>query len=306
MLNIGFNHFTYAQTIFPLELTNNLILESNRHTPVQGAIDAISTSVPNFTNVYSSMQHLFGTYIVQDLKTIKTSFSDALIPSPANVKSFVAIMRTNPDIQRDLLKIYTKYLGNEDKALSHPNQSNLLYTMRLPGEHGVQYFSLEKIRDNVALLRARGIEIISYDLEKHLSPANDLVSPLASVKAASEVVHQNKMKLMISPSRELTSLYGAQFAKYADIYNIQAQSLQSTPTVYKNYVEQIVKDLRSDNPAIFISSQVSTARGSLNSMKNSISSVIDSVDGVTSWYSADDKGLDKLERFVKWFSKKYG
>ena len=76
-------------------------------------------------------------------------------------------------------------------------------------------------------------------------------------------------------------------------------------TSSKNYVEQIVKKLRSSNAEISITAQVSTDRGSLDSMKNSISLVAESVDGVTSWYSGDQKALIKLESFVKWFSEKY-
>ena len=81
--------------------------------------------------------------------------------------------------------------------------------------------------------------------------------------------------------------------------------MQSKPDEYKNYIEQIVKKLRSNNAEISIAAQVSTDRGSLDSMKNSISLVAESVGGVTSWYSGDQKALSKLESFVKWFSDKY-
>ena len=145
-----------------------------------------------------------------------------------------------------------------------------------------EYFSLAEIRSKIATLKKLGVDIVSYDLEKDGSPARDLTNPVTSVKLASDVVHRNGLKFMVAPSRELTSLYGAQFAKFVDIYDIQAQSLQSKPNEYKNYIEQIVKKLRSNNAEISISAQVSTDRGSLDSMKNSISLVAESVDGVTS------------------------
>jgi hypothetical protein len=50
---------------------------------------------------------------------------------------------------------------------------------------------------------------------------------------------------------------------------------------------------------------MSTDRGSVDSMKDSFSSVANTVDGVTSWYSGDKNALDKLENFVKWFSDNY-
>jgi hypothetical protein len=275
---------------------------SYQSEPSEISFSAPTSSVPYFDTFGSISLDL------QDLKSQQLS-EDAIYQVPqaeTNIKKyFIAIMRTNHNIQDDLLSLYIPYLDNNDKILSHPNEQNLQHTMQLPGEHGVQYFSLAEIRSKVATLKKLGVDIVSYDLEKDGSPARDLTNPVTSVKLASDIVHRNGLKFMVAPSRELTSLYGAQFAKFVDIYDVQAQSLQSKPNEYKNYVEQIVKKLRSSNAEISISAQVSTDRGSLDSMKNSISLVAESVDGVTSWYSGDQKALAKLEGFVKWFSDKY-
>ena len=275
---------------------------SYQSEPSEISFSAPTSSVPYFDTFGSISLDL------QDLKSQQLS-EDAIYQVPqaeTNIKKyFIAIMRTNHNIQDDLLSLYIPYLDNNDKILSHPNEQNLQHTMQLPGEHGVQYFSLAEIRSKVATLKKLGVDIVSYDLEKDGSPARDLSNPVTSVKLASDVVHRNGLKFMVAPSRELTSLYGAQFAKFVDIYDIQAQSLQSKPNEYKNYIEQTVKKLRSNNAEISISAQVSTDRGSLDSMKNSISLVAESVDGVTSWYSGDQKALAKLESFVKWFSDKY-
>ena len=160
-------------------------------------------------------------------------------------KYFVAIMRTNPNIQKDLLSLYMPYLDSKDKVLSHPDGDNLQHTLQLSGEHGVQYFSLAEIRSNARLLKQQGVEIVSYDLESEGSPEGDMRYPVTSVKLASTIVHENGMKFMIAPSRVLTSLYAAEFAEYVDIYSIQAQSLQSQPNEYKKYVEETVIELTS-------------------------------------------------------------
>jgi hypothetical protein len=220
-------------------------------------------------------------------------------------KFFVAIMRADHSNQHGLIDLYGSYLNDDDIALSHPNEENLQNTMQLPGKHGVQYFLLSEIMLNVTSLKAQGVDIVSYDLEKENASYNELKDPVASVKAASEVVHKNNMKFMISPSIKLTADFGTQFAPFVDIYNIQAQSLQSRPNEYNNFVEQTVRELRSANPEISISVQVSTARGSLEGMKKSIMSVIDIVDGTSSWYTDDRTGLNKLGGFVKWFDNKY-
>jgi hypothetical protein len=240
----------------------------------------------------------------QDLGHIGVSYLGSDL-HPNLKKYFVAIMRNNHDIQKDLLNLYLSYLGSDDIILSHPNERNLQHTMQLPGKHGVQYFSLAEIRSKAGSLNNLGVDIVSYDLEKDGSPPRDLRNPIASVKLASEIVRRYGMEFMVAPSHELTNLYGAQFAKYADVYDIQAQSLQSKPNEYKKFVEQVVNELRSSNPRISIIAQVSTDRGSLDSMKNCISFVAELVDGVTSWYSGDQKALDKLASFVAWFSDTY-
>jgi hypothetical protein len=189
--------------------------------------------------------------------------------------------------------------------LSHPNEKNLPFTKALPSQHGVQYFSLAEIESKAATLKSQGVEIVGYDLEREYSPARDLRNPIASVSIVSQIVHKYDMKLMVSPSRELTELYGSRFAMFVDIYNIQAQSLQSTPNDYQMLVDKVAQNLRLANPDLEVFSQVSTARGSLESMKESALLVGEIVDGMTAWYSLDEKGLGKLESFVKWFHDNY-
>lgn len=229
--------------------------------------------------------------------------TDAL--STGKAKYFVALMRADFHSQNDLVEIYSSYLNNDDIALSHPNEENLGNTMQLPGKHGVQYFSLSEIMRNVDSLKARGVDIVSYDLEKENASSQELKDPVASVKTASEAVHKDNMKFMVSHSMMLTADFGTQFAPFVDIYNIQAQSLQSRPNEYNDFVEQTVRELRSVNPEISITVQVSTARGSLEGMKESIALVIDIVDGTSSWYTDDREGLNRLSNFVKWFDNNY-
>ena len=300
IVGITFDYNSYAQILDPNALKNFARGDETRVS--QGEPNELSYSVPALNPFRTILLD------VQDPKNHQLSREELYqVPQTETNerKYFIAIMRTNHDIQDDLLSLYIPYLDNDDKILSHPNEQNLQHTMQLPGEHGVQYFSLSEIRSKVATLKKLGVDIVSYDLEKEGSPARDLSDPVTSVKLASDAVHRNGLKFMVAPSRELTSLYGDQFAKFVDIYDVQAQSLQSKPNEYKDYVEQIVKKLRSSNPEISISAQVSTERGSLDSMRNSISLVAESVDGVTSWYSGDQKALGKLKSFVKWFSDKY-
>ncbi|HEU4446341.1 MAG TPA: hypothetical protein VFR94_16840 [Nitrososphaeraceae archaeon] len=244
-------------------------------------------------------------YAISIIYTVSAQTDDEMSPADDKNKYFVAKMRADYDDQDELVKLYSSHWNDGDIALSHPNEENLEYTMQLPGEHGVQYFSLSEIKSNVASLKAKGVDIVSLDLEKEYSSNLDLEDPVASVKAASEIVHKYDMKFMISPSIMLTADFGTQFAPFVDIYNIQAQSLQSRPNEFNDFVKEIARDLRSANPEISISTQVSTARGSLDNMKRSISSVVDIVDGISSWFTDDRNGLNKLNGFIRWFNNEY-
>jgi hypothetical protein len=306
----GFNCSAYAQTISAPYSAQKM--EDNDHDA------AFHTSLTGYSKQTCSNRATYVPYfeicsgpLTSNPQALKSQLSYTSESSAApelqtnTAKYFIAIMRTNPNIQKDLLSLYMPYLDSEDKVLSHPNEDNLQHTLQLSGEHGVQYFSLAEIRSNTRLLKQLGVEIVSYDLESEGSPLGDMRDPVTSVKLASTIVHENGMKFMIAPSRALTSLYAAEFAEYVDIYSIQAQSLQSQPNKYKKFVEETVMELTSTNPEISVTAQVSTDRGSLQSMKNSILSVEEVIDGVTSWYAGDQKALDKLENFVKWFADRY-
>jgi hypothetical protein len=304
MIITVFPYDAYTQTISPLD--SGLSIAVNDHVAAFHAsrIEYSSSTIPYLLSNITCLEICSK---LQDFESLdNTSALPATYETQTNVqKYFSAIFRTNPDIQKDLLSLYMPFLDSEDIALSHPNEDNLEHTLQLPGEHGVQYFSLAEIRSKAPVLKHRGVEIVSYDLESEGSPKSDMRDPVASVKLASNVVHKNGMKFMITPSRALTSLYAAQFAEYVDIYSIQAQSLQSQPSDYKKFVEETITKLQSTNPEISITAQVSTDRGSLQSMKNSILSVEKVIDGVTSWYSGDRIALDKLESFVQWFVDRY-
>lgn len=142
-----------------------------------------------------------------------------------------------------------------DFALSHSNADNFdQYTKQHPGP-GVQYFYLAEIKSNAALLKSRGAEVISFDLESEYSPESDGQNPVASIKAArEEVVQQNGMICMASPSRALITRYDERLALYLDMYNIQAQELQDNgfPTGYQTYVGDMVMKLRAAIPNLLL------------------------------------------------------
>jgi hypothetical protein len=239
-------------------------------------------------------------------------------PSTGGKKYLLATMLqyVNTDT---LVNIYSPNMENTDKPRIHVGlnkqvtDTQLKGLLSLPGQHGLEYFSLAEIKLNAPLLRDRGIEVIDYDLEPgdgH-SPTSDLVDPVASIKAASQAAHANGLLFRCSPSKSITTNYGAQLAPYCDQYHIQAQGLQDRPVDYELFVEDTAAKLRRANPSIEISVQVSTQRPAaswmtlLQTMETDWARVADKVDGVSVWYSNDDEALSVLKSFAQWFDTNY-
>jgi hypothetical protein len=240
-------------------------------------------------------------------------------PSPSSDDKYLLATLLQYVDTDELVDIYKPNMLNSDKPRIHVGlnkqvtDSQLNGLLSLPGQHGFEFFSLAEIKANAPKLKAKGIEVIDYDLEPgdgH-SPSSDLANPVASIKAASQAAHDNGLLFRCSPARALTTTYGAQMAPYCDQYHIQAQALQDRPSEYESYVEGMVTKLRAANPNVQISVQVSTQREAasgmtlLETMKTDFARVADKVDGVSVWFSNDDQALSVVKSFSEWFNANY-
>jgi hypothetical protein len=240
-------------------------------------------------------------------------------PSPSSDDKYLLATLLQYVDTDELVDIYKPNMLNSDKPRIHVGlnkqvtDSQLNGLLSLPGQHGFEFFSLAEIKANAPKLKAKGIEVIDYDLEPgdgH-SPSSDLANPVASIKAASQAAHDNGLLFRCSPARALTTTYGAQMAPYCDQYHIQAQAIQDRPSEYESYVEGMVTKLRAANPNVQISVQVSTQREAasgmtlLETMKTDFARVADKVDGVSVWFSNDDQALSVVKSFSEWFNANY-
>jgi hypothetical protein len=218
-------------------------------------------------------------------------------------KIILAIMRGQFHDQSGLVNMFRPYLDTNEMVMTHPNASNLDFALELPGIKGVEYFSLAEIMANAAILKAKGISFISYDIENKLSPASEMADPVASVRTAAQIIHKAGMLFMVAPSRNTNLRYASQFAAFADIYNPQGQALQPNPAQYAAYYDNISSQIRAANPRIKIIAEVSTARGDLQNMEKCFSLVSNVVDGVTVWYQFKD--LAQVNEFLSWHRSNY-
>jgi hypothetical protein len=214
--------------------------------------------------------------------------------------TLIGIVRGKYTNQTELSNLYRPYLTESDYVFAKPDDRNFKHILDLPGKKGVEYFSLDEIKKNTALLKTKGATFISYDLERAYSPSNDMADPINSITAASKIVHQNGMEFVIAPGPRLTDRYGSSFAPYAEIYIIQAMMYQRNPIEYESYVTNITNVLKEANPSIKVITELSTFRGSLQNMQQSFSSVADIVDGVALWYGFKPDHLIEIKEFLNW------
>lgn len=175
-------------------------------------------------------------------------------------------------------------------------------------EKGAEFFSLAEIKSFAPKAKALGFTYLDYDLEpgKAHSPREDLADPVESVKEAAEAAHAAGLLFNVSPSKALTTQYGEQFAKYVDMYHIQAQSLQEDPSSYLSFVKATASKLRNANPDLkSITVQLSTTRGAApgltleETFEKNWNNVKPYVDGISIWFS--DSTIDDLQTFASWF-----
>lgn len=153
-------------------------------------------------------------------------------------------------------------------------------------------------------LKGQGAWIV-YDLEAPPPGANapqELQDELKkSVKTAGEVVHANGGKLMFTPTYPAILKYGARFAPYCDMINMQISHY--TPG-YAGRVEETTRIIKAANPKAIVLVQIGsisqTSPKQNTDPEESIkawNSVRDIVDGVLPYYVNDPDPIPILKRF---------
>jgi hypothetical protein len=260
------------------------------------------------SNVIHSVNYAFGDpfslpFAAED--SAQASSPTLSVDSFSSGKILVALMKATYSNQPELVNLYKPYIRSTDYVKMKPNTNNLNYAFQLVGMKGVEYFSLSEIKNNVATLKSKGINFISYDLEKSYSPSSDMADPVSSMRQASNVVHNFGLKFVAAPSHILTDKYYSKFAPLADVYDLQAQAFQPNPSSYQNYVDGIVPKLKTAHPGMPVITELSTNKGDLQNMKRAFSLVAGRVNGVVIWYSNTSEDINQISKFLAWFQQNY-
>jgi hypothetical protein len=216
----------------------------------------------------------------------------------------------------NLTSIYSPNMDDNDQTRlrvldqSTLNPDYIIAAQNLSGPAGVTFKSSKAIVENAQRVKRLGFDFIEFNLERGLSPPSDSNNVVSAMKTAADAAHAHGLKFRAIPSRGFTTDYGSQIAPYVDYYHIQAQTLQDDGVkAYSDFVHTQVAELKSANPNLIISVQVSIRQGNapdlslLETMQQCVDSVMDVVDGVTVWFGRD--GLDTLKPFVEWYNNKY-
>jgi hypothetical protein len=235
---------------------------------------------------------------------------------PAKQSKFFLALFPQYVWEDNLTSIYAPNMDDNDQTrLRVLDQSTLdpdyiIAAQNLSGPAGVTFKSSEAIVENAQRVKRLGFDFIEFNLERGLSPESDSNNVVSAMKTAADAAHANGLKFRAIPSRGFTTDYGSQIAPLVDYYHIQAQTLQDDGVkAYSDFVHTQVAELKSANPNLIISVQVSIRQGNapdlslLETMQQCVDSVMDVVDGVTVWFGRD--GLDTLKPFVEWYNNKY-
>jgi hypothetical protein len=234
-------------------------------------------------------------------------------PSPGSKKIFATVLPyVNLATQSD---IYASHMTATDDSKLHVGlnkgftDAQLTMVLSLEGMHGVEFFTLAEIEQYAPMLKAKGFDYVSYDLEPGVSysPQSEVDDPVGSVRKASEIAHANGLLLEVAPSRAITTAYGEQIAPYVDMYHIQSQALQGRPADFESYVKSMSEKLKAANPNLkSVTIQFSTNREAATgmtlqeTMAHDWKLCSDYVDGVTVWFANNDSSVSILRTFVDW------
>lgn len=125
------------------------------------------------------------------------------------------------------------------------------------------------------------IDIIGYNLERGpANPLEDQNNPVESVQRMRDLADRHGLLLAVGPDRDFALSDGPAMARYADMFVLQVQRVQTEPVQVRNFVEPMAAELREVNPDLEISVQVRT-EGDVVVLVDLVASLQEQLDGVS-------------------------
>lgn len=220
-----------------------------------------------------NMQYVRITVTVDVTTKTSTAFFDFLVRNQGIPDSSLAALYGKHSKSSDIITEFTKDL------------LSTTITSQVAGQKSAAYFSLADLQANAANLHSLGYTWIAYDLEGSYSPPSEWNNPIASIQQASQIAHNNGLKLLISPAGVSSNDYTS-MAQNSDGWILQAMDLiAGDPTTMSNTIHETVSKIRSGNPNEIIILQDSINVDTVGQMNNAWDLTKDVVNGITIFYS---------------------
>jgi hypothetical protein len=155
------------------------------------------------------------------------------------------------------------------------------------GEGMATYTSWASGHSQVSTVAADKAKLFGYNPE-HWSqtPTAEQNNLVATVKNASTQVHAAGLQFFLAPDDQFDSQYAAQLAPYADIYCVQAEHYETSPTTFSQWVLPTTATIRAANPNVKVYIEVSTQQGTPAQIDAALLAVQGKVDGIVIWSGA--------------------
>lgn len=212
-------------------------------------------------------------------------FQDTGLTAAQIASSYSGILRGNSD--------YATLHKRVEEPINSTWENAVLSTPTKYQE--VEFQSYDQMAAYVGSAKAKGFDIIGYNIERDDSPDFDTRDVVQSVARFAKTVRKNGLQVRLNPRHDYTKTYGARIAQYADIYNIQAHWYQHDERRFKEFVKDTVQALRANKADIFITITLSAAITEQDSAPGM--SRVDTM--ITRWLWARKNGVDGCRVFFK-------
>lgn len=184
---------------------------------------------------------------------------------------------------------------------------------------GFEFFSLAELREYAPKVRANGFGLISYDLERGLSPSSEVNDPWGSIVRAKRIAENSGISLHIAPSYAISSgSYSDNIAKQTNQYHLQSQRLQDDdPNCAKmdNWVANRVYMLETETAGrleskitfqVSLSAEAADGKTVYRTAKDCIDRIAKrDVDGLVIWWTGASWDNGIYQKLVRYYESTY-
>jgi hypothetical protein len=184
---------------------------------------------------------------------------------------------------------------------------------------GFEFFSLAELREHAPKVIANGFGLISYDLERGMSPSSEVNDPLGSVVKARKIANNYGISLHIAPGYPISDgPYADNIAKWTMQYHLQSQRLQDddiTCTKMDKWVANRVNVLETSTAGrlegkitfqVSLSAEAADGKTVFRTVKDCIDRIAKrDVDGLVIWWTGASWDNGIYQKLVRYYESTY-